>query len=495
MTDFTSTYDTSLSYDEMFDTAGNVRPAYESVLNVFNKLQLNEFDERGHIRDQAFRDQGITFSYSGEERPWPLDLIPRIITSSEWNYIESGIIQRVRALEKFLEDIYNDANIIEDGIIPRKLIATSKHFHRTAYGFSPSNGVRIHIAGIDIVRDSNGEFVVLEDNLRCPSGISYVLENRRATSHVFPEIFKSNHIRPVNEYPQRLLNALAASAPRGIDNPTIVVMTPGVHNSAYFEHAFLARQMGVELVEGRDLVVKDNFVYMKTTKSLKRVDVVYRRVDDDYLDPLQFLPNSTLGVAGIINSARAGNVTIANAVGNGVADDKLVYSYLPEIMKYYLGEKPILNNVPTYRLDETDTRKWAIEHKSELVFKPVDASGGYGLVIGPHASDEMLHDIEIEIENNPRGYIAQPVVSLSTSPTYDGTTISPRHIDLRPFVVNDGEKMWAVPGGLTRVALVKGSLVVNSSQGGGSKDTWVLEDENKNVNTSQQQQQQQQQQQ
>lgn len=482
MTDFASTYDTSFTYDEMFDEHGHVREAYESILNVFHSLKTDEFDVRGELRDQAFRDQGITFSYSGEERPWPMDLIPRIITAREWTGIEAGIIQRVQALEAFLEDIYSDGNIIDDGIIPRHIISTSRHFHRQVHGFSPSNGVRIHVAGIDLVRDKSGEFVVLEDNLRCPSGISYVLENRRATSHVFPEIFSSNDIRSVHEYPQKLLDALAASAPRGIDNPTIVVMTPGVHNSAYFEHAFLARQMGIELVEGRDLIVHDNNVFMRTTQAMKRVDVIYRRVDDDSLDPLQFTSSSVVGVAGLINAARAGNVTIANAPGNGVADDKLVYSYMPAIIEYYVGQKPLINNVETLRLDNPDVCEYALSHRDELVFKPVDASGGYGLVIGPHATSQELDEIAMQVQADPRGYIAQPVIALSTSPTYDGKDISPRHVDLRPFVVNDGQNMWAVPGGLTRVALRKGSLVVNSSQGGGSKDTWVLQDKNQDTN-------------
>jgi len=500
MTDFASKYDTSLTYDEMFDENGVVRSAYESVMKVFNDLRLNDFDARGQLRDQAFKDQGITFSYSGQERPWPLDLVPRIITSDEWETIESGITQRVAALEMFLEDIYTNGHILDDGIIPRKVIATSKHFHRSVHGFSPSNKVRIHVAGVDLIRDKNGEFLVLEDNLRCPSGISYVLENRRATSHVFPELFKSNSIRSVTEYPQKLKNALIASAPRGVENPTVVVLTPGVHNSAYFEHAFLARQMGVELVEGRDLVVHDNVVFMKTTSKAKRVDVIYRRIDDDFIDPMQFLPYSTLGVAGIINAARFGKVTIANAVGNGAADDKLVYSYLPAIIEYYLGEKPKIKNVETYRLDDEEVRNFALENREKLVFKPVDASGGYGLVIGPHATAEELDTIGKQVQADPRGYIAQPVISLSTSPTYDGESISPRHVDLRPFVVNDGEKMWAVPGGLTRVALPKGSLVVNSSQGGGSKDTWVLQSEETKSQPKQatqqiQQQQQQQQQQ
>jgi uncharacterized circularly permuted ATP-grasp superfamily protein len=494
MTDFAATYDASLTYDEMFDEHGHVRPAYESILNVFHSLRTNELDMRGELRDQAFKDQGITFSFSGEERPWPMDLIPRIITTQEWNHIEAGIIQRVQAMEMFLEDIYNDQNVIEDGIIPRRLIVTSKHFHRQVHGFSPTNGVRVHVAGIDLVRDKSGEFVVLEDNLRCPSGISYVLENRRATSHVFPEIFSSNNIRPVHEYPQQLRDSLAASAPRGEQNPTIVVMTPGVHNSAYFEHAFLARQMGVELVEGRDLTVHDNKVFMRTTKEMKRVDVIYRRVDDDFLDPLQFISNSILGVAGIINAARSGNVTIANAVGNGVADDKLIYSYMPDIIKYYLGEKALINNVQTYRLDDPEDRAYALAHRDELVFKPVDASGGYGLVIGSQATKEELDEIEFHVNNDPRGYIAQPIIALSTSPTYDGNSISPRHVDLRPFVVNKGDGFYAVPGGLTRVALPKGSLVVNSSQGGGSKDTWVLDDNTQDAPMTLEQQQQQQQQ-
>ena len=478
MIDFSQNYDTTKAYDEMFDVNGNVRDAYAEVFAVFKSMGMNEFDSRGELRDKAFIDQGITFSFSGEERPWPLDLIPRIITASEWKNIEDGLVQRVQALEMFLNDVYTDQNAIEDGIVPRKVVVSSRHFHRQAHGFSPTNNVRIHVAGIDLIRDINGEFRILEDNLRSPSGISYVLENRNATSHLFPEIFQSKQIASVNEYPQRLLNSLISSAPRGVADPTVVVMTPGVHNSAYFEHAFLARHMGVELVEGRDLIVDDNKVFMKTTGSYKQVHVIYRRVDDDFIDPLHFENGSMLGVAGIMNAARVGNVAIANAVGNGVADDKLIYSYVPDLIKYYLGEEPKIKNVDTYRLDDPSVRKYALENREKLVFKPVDASGGYGLVIGPHASEAELEEIGKKVEEDPREYIAQPVIQLSTSPTYDGESISPRHVDLRPFVVNDGGKMWAVPGGLTRVALVKGSLVVNSSQGGGSKDTWVLEDEN-----------------
>lgn len=492
MTHFANQY-VSSTYDEMFDNNGAVRDAYKKIHDVFTDLEMSEFESRGALRDQAFVDQGITFSLSGKERPWPMDLVPRIITANEWAKIEKGIIQRVKAMELFLEDIYTQGNIIEDGIVPKHVIVSSSHFHRQVHGFSTPNGVRIHVAGIDLVRDQNGEFLVLEDNLRSPSGISYVIENRKATSHVFPEIFSETNIRSVHEYPQKLLNALIASAPRGATNPTVVVMTPGVHNSAYFEHAFLARQMGVELVEGRDLLVRDNKVYMRTTQAMKQVDVIYRRVDDEFIDPLQFNSQSLLGVAGIINSARLGNVTLANAAGNGVADDKLIYSYMPEIIKYYLNEDPAINNVPTYRLDDAEVLEYVLQRKNELVFKPVDASGGYGLVIGPHANEKELEDIEVQVRSNPRGYIAQPVVQLSTSPTYDGESISPRHVDLRPFVVNDGVQPWAVPGGLTRVALPKGSLVVNSSQGGGSKDTWVLAEDKTEGTLSLQQQQQQQQ--
>ena len=477
MTDFSHNYDTSKAYDEMFDSTGKVRESYKEIFSVFKSMGMNEFDSRGLIRDKSFIDQGITFSYSGEERPWPLDLIPRIITNTEWTTIEQGLFQRVKALEMFLEDIYNDQNILEDGILPRSVVVSSKHFHREVHGLSPTNNVRIHVAGIDLIRDINGEFRILEDNLRCPSGISYVLENRSATSHLFPELFKSKQIASVSEYPQRLLNALISSAPRDISEPTVVILTPGVHNSAYFEHAFLARHMGVELVEGRDLIVEDNKVFMKTTGQFKKVDVIYKRVDDDFVDPLHFEKGSILGVAGIVNAARSGNVAIANAVGNGVGDDKLIYSYVPDFIKYYLGEEPKIKNVDTLRLDDPDVRKYALDNRENLVFKPVDASGGYGLVIGPHASDEELFEIALKVEENPRDFIAQPVIQLSTSPTYDGESISPRHVDLRPFVVNDGGKLWAVPGGLTRVALVKNSLVVNSSQGGGSKDTWVLEEE------------------
>ncbi|MDQ4097363.1 MAG: circularly permuted type 2 ATP-grasp protein, partial [Actinomycetota bacterium] len=365
---------------------------------------------------------------------------------------------------------------LEDGIVPRHLVTSCAQFHRPAYGVEPPNGVRVHVAGIDLVRDSDGVYKVLEDNLRTPSGISYVIENRRTMARVFPELFTAHRVRPVDSYPARLLEALRAATPSGVADPRVVVLTPGVYNAAYFEHAFLARQMGVELVEGRDLVCRGNVVYMRSTDGEQRVDVVYRRIDDDFLDPLHFRSDSVVGCAGILNVVRAGNVTIANAVGNGVADDKLLYTYVPAMIRYYLDEEPILPNVETYRLEEPDQLERALRRLDELVLKPVDGSGGYGLVIGPTAPASELDRMRSVLLANPRGWIAQEVVELSTSPTQIGDRLRPRHVDLRPFSINDGERVWVVPGGLTRVALPEGSLVVNSSQGGGSKDTWVLAD-------------------
>jgi uncharacterized circularly permuted ATP-grasp superfamily protein len=389
--------------------------------------------------------------------------------------IETGVAQRVRALEAFLADIYGPGKIFEDRVLPRRLVLSSSHFHRQAALLAPPNGVRVHVAGIDLIRDAEGKYRVLEDNLRTPSGISYVIENRRAMTHVFPELFASYRVRAVADYPVYLLAALRAAAPEhAAGEPTVVVLTPGVHNSAYFEHSFLARQMGVALVEGRDLVCRSGVVYMRSTSGEERVDVIYRRVDDDFLDPLQFQPRSLLGCPGVLNAARAGNVTVANAVGNGVADDKALYPRVPDLVRYYLGEEPVLANVDTFLLEDPDQRRFVLEHLDQLVMKPVDGSGGYGLVVGPQATDEQLSKLAGEVSANPRGWIAQGVVNLSTSPTYTGSGFEPRHIDLRPFAVNDGERVWVVPGGLTRVALPRGSLVVNSSQGGGSKDTWVL---------------------
>jgi uncharacterized circularly permuted ATP-grasp superfamily protein len=472
--DFLDDYPVGAGWDEMFDPSGRPRTAYKALYEVLQSLSAEDFVSRCLARDHAFRDQGITFSHSGEERPFPLDLVPRILSATIWPTIEAGVDQRVRALEAFLADVYGRGRILDDGIVPRSLVTSCDHFHREAVGIEPPNGVRVLVSGIDLVRGSDGEFRVLEDNLRTPSGISYVIENRRTMARVFPELFASHRVRPVDSYPARLLEALRAATPEGVPDPTVVVLTPGIYNSAYFEHAFLARQMGVELVEGRDLVCRGNFVYMRSTEGEQRVHVVYRRVDDDYLDPLQFRAGSVVGCPGIVNAARAGNVTIANAVGNGVADDKLLYTYVPDIIRYYLDEDPILANVDTYRLEEPGQLEAVLGRLPELVLKPVAGSGGYGLVIGPAAAPEELERMRYVLMADPRGWIAQEVVQLSTSPTQIGDRLLPRHVDLRPFAVNDGERVWVVPGGLTRVALPEGSLVVNSSQGGGSKDTWVL---------------------
>ncbi len=461
-------------WDEMFETGGPPRAPYADLHDALQALSVEDFERRCAARDRSFRDQGITFSVSGDERPFPLDLVPRILSAAEWAVIEAGVTQRVLALEAFLADVYGPGEILRDGIVPRRLITSSANFMRAAAGIDPPNGVRVHVAGIDLVRGGDGRFRVLEDNLRTPSGISYVVENRRTMARLFPELFASHRVRPVDAYPSRLLEALRAAAPAGVADPTVVVLTPGIYNSAYFEHTFLATQMGVELVEGRDLICRGNVVYMRSTEGEQRVDVVYRRIDDDYLDPLHCRAESVVGCPGIINAARAGKVTIANGPGNGVADDKLVYTYVPAMISYYLGEEPTIPNVDTYRLDDPDQLAYALERLDRLVFKPVDGSGGYGLVIGPQASDEQLAGVRRALVANPRAWIAQHVVELSTAPTQVGDRLRPRHVDLRPFVVNDGERMWVVPGGLTRVALPEGSLVVNSSQGGGSKDTWVL---------------------
>jgi uncharacterized circularly permuted ATP-grasp superfamily protein len=466
------------AWDEMFDLDGEVRPHYRSLFDILGAMSASDFADRATARDRSFRDQGITFSLKGEERPFPMDLIPRLLTAQEWTFIESGVMQRVRALEAFLADAYGRQEIVKAGLFPRRLITSSAHFHREAFGIDPANGVRVHVSGVDLVRDVDGSFAVLEDNLRTPSGVSYVVENRRAMTRVFPELFADHGVRPVNDYPERLLNALRASAPKMVDaaQARVVLLTPGVHNSAYFEHSFLARQMGVELVEGTDLIVRNNVVYMRSTEGERKVDVVYRRIDDDFLDPLHFRPDSVVGCPGLLNAARAGMVTIANAVGNGVADDKLTYTYVPDMIRFYLREEPILKNVETHRLDDPDVRASVVDRLDEFVSKPVDASGGYGIVVGPHASDEELSRLRADIEADPRSWIAQRPVTLSTSPTYVGSNVGPRHLDLRPFAVNDGSSVWVVAGGLSRVALREGNLIVNSSQGGGSKDTWVLID-------------------
>ncbi len=462
------------AFDEMFDASGNVRGPYKGIYAELAPSDASELQARSEALGRAFIDQGITFSLSGQERHIPMDLVPRVISAAEWSRLERGITQRVKALEMYLDDVYGEQEILRDGVIPRRLVTSCEHFHREAAGIVPPNGVRIHVAGIDLIRDDKGDFRVLEDNLRSPSGVSYVMENRRTMARVFPKLFATNRVRAVGDYASHLLRALRNAAPTNVADPTIAVLTPGVYNSAYFEHSLLARQMGAELVEGRDLFCRDNVVYMRTTEGERQVDVIYRRIDDEYLDPMQFKPDSMLGVAGILNAARAGNVVISSAVGNGVGDDKLVYTYVPTIIEYYLGEKPVLANVDSYRCWLDDEREEVLDRVAELVIKPVEGSGGYGIVFGPDASAKELATITKKIRSNPRGWIAQPVMQLSTVPTQVGSKLVPRHVDLRPFAVNDGNDVWVLPGGLTRVALPEGSLVVNSSQGGGSKDTWVL---------------------
>jgi uncharacterized circularly permuted ATP-grasp superfamily protein len=462
------------AYDEMFGADGLPRPHMRALYDALQILTGDDLAQRAAARDRSFRDQGVTFSHAGEEWVFPLDLIPRLIPAAEWELVEAGVVQRIRALEAFLADVYGPAEVVRDGVVPRSLITTSATFCRAAHGICPPNGVRIHLAGIDLVRDAAGVMRVLEDNVRVPSGMSYVVENRRTMARVFPGLFLEQRVRPVASYPGRLLDALRWSAPARVEQPTVVLLTPGVHNAAYFEHAFLARKMGIELVEGRDLFCHEHTLYMRSVGGEQQVDVVYRRVNDEFLDPVHFRSDSVVGCPGIVNAARVGNVTIANAVGNGVADDKLTYTYVPALIEYYLGERPILPNVETYRLDDPDVRSHCLDRLDQLVVKPVDGSGGSGIVIGPQASDAELAAVRDLVLAAPRAWIAQELVMLSTSPAQFGDRLLPRHIDLRPFAVNDGERIRVLPGGLTRVALREGSLIVNSSQGGGSKDTWVL---------------------
>lgn len=461
------------AYDEMFDAEG-LRVPYERLRESLNGLTTPDLAARVEALQASYLDQGVTFDIGGEERAFPLDILPRVIEMDTWTTVEHGVQQRVRALEAFLADVYDTGQCFTDGVIPRGVIVTSSHYHRQAVGVRPPNGVRVHVSGIDLVRDNQGEFRVLEDNVRVPSGVSYVITNRRAISAALPEPFAEHRIRPVAGYPQRLLAALRAAAPAGVADPTVAVLTPGVYNGAYFEHALLARTMGVELVEGRDLECRRGRVMMRTTTGLAPVHVIYRRVDDEFIDPVHFRADSVLGCPGLIDAARAGNVTIANAVGNGVADDKLVYTYLPDLICYYLREEPVLKNVDTWRLGDADAREEVLDRLDELVLKPVDGSGGKGIVIGPRASKAELDTLRAEVLADPRAWIAQPVVQLSTVPTYVDGRFGPRHVDLRPFAVNDGNRVWVLPGGLTRVALAEGELIVNSSRGGGSKDTWVL---------------------
>jgi uncharacterized circularly permuted ATP-grasp superfamily protein len=472
--DIYDSYQLAAAWDEMFERPGLPRPPYRALLAALQPLDPSELRYRADQMASAFTDRGVTFDHAGEERPFPLDLIPRIIDAVEWDHISRGVCQRVLALEAFLADVYGAGEVFADGVIPRRVVFTSQQFRREAVGLTPPNGVRVHIAGIDLIRDEQGKFRVLEDNVRIPSGVSYVVENRLAMTRTFPSLFAEQHVNPVDEYPARLLAALRAAAPPGARDPVVVVLTPGVYNAAYFEHTLLARLMGVELVEGRDLVCSNNKLFVHTTQGTQPVDVIYRRIDDDFLDPLHFLPGSVIGCPGILNAARAGNVTIANAVGNGVADDKLVYTYMPDLIRYYTGEEAVMDNVESYRLDDPEVLSWVLGRLDQLVLKPVDGAGGSGIVIGPHADERTLAALGAKVAAQPRSWMAQRPVALSTSPVLIGERLAPRHIDLRPFAINDGGNVWLLPGGLTRVALAEGALVVNSSQGGGSKDTWVL---------------------
>ena len=467
-------------FDECFDSEGRVRPAYRRLVSHLAGLTPDELAAKAAAIELSLRAQGITFTvYTGDtdvERTFPLDLVPRLLTAVEWEDLEAGLVQRVTALNAFLADIYSAGSIIRDGVVPNELVVTGRHFTRQASGLAVPQGIWTHVSGIDLIRDDTGRWLVLEDNCRTPSGVSYVLENRASMVRGFPELFFRHRVRPVDHYPQALLDVLRHIAPRGDADPTVVLLTPGSYNSAYFEHTFLARQMGVEIVEGDDLFVDDAVVYMKTTRGRKRVDVIYRRVDDDYLDPLAFRIDSVLGVPGLMNAARAGNVALANAVGTGIADDKAVFAYVPAMIDYYLGEKPLIESVPTYLCSEAEQLDHVLRNLPDIVVKTVSDSGGYGMTIGPMATQSELADCRRRLLAKPRAYIAQDTIMLSRHPTLVDGTFGPRHVDLRPFVLM-GEEITVVPGGLSRVALPEGSLVVNSSQGGGSKDTWVLESE------------------
>ena len=467
-------------FDEMFDADGHVRPHYDQLLHRFCEMKPADLERKKMLAEKSYLSQGITFTvYSGDEgteRIMPFDLIPRIIPADEWAVIERGLIQRITALNLFLHDVYHDQRIIKEGIIPAEIISSAKNFRPELVGLDVPHNIYIHICGTDLIRGADGRYMVLEDNGRCPSGVSYLLENRQAMKRVFPKLFNRYAVRPVDRYPQELLAALRHVAPHGKPDPTVVVLTPGIFNSAYFEHSFLARAMGIEIVVGPDLVVENSRVFMKTTKGLKQVDVIYRRIDDDFLDPTVFRKDSVLGVPGIVEAYRAGNVNLANAIGTGVADDKVTYYFVPAMIKFYLGEEPILPNVETFLSAVESDRRYILANLEKLVVKAANESGGYGMMIGPHATKEEIEKFRAAIIADPRGYIAQPVINLSRSPCSCDGAIEGRHIDLRPYILA-GEKTTIIPGGLTRVAMRKGSLVVNSSQGGGSKDTWVLDSE------------------
>jgi uncharacterized circularly permuted ATP-grasp superfamily protein len=474
------TYQLDGIYDEMFDAPGQPRGHYAAVAQRLAKLEPSHFVNRRRMADVSFRNQGITFTVYGDargvEKIFPFDLVPRIVPAREWDVIERGLVQRITALNLFCQDIYHDQKILRDGVIPPELIYGAKSFRREMFGVDVPRNLYIHVCGTDLIRGSDGVYYVLEDNGRTPSGVSYVLENRVVMKRVFPALFNTYRVRAIEDYPFNLLQTLKHLAPRRGDEPRIAILTPGIYNSAYFEHSFLARQMGVELVEGQDLVIDNNYVYMRTTAGLQRVDVIYRRVDDDFLDPLCFRPDSLLGVPGLMNAYRVGNVALANAVGTGVSDDKAIYPFVPDMIRYYLKQDAILPNVPTYICAREKDKQFVLENLDKLVVKATNESGGYGMLMGHQASKEERAKFAEKIKEDPRNYIAQPVVQLSQHPTFVDDHFEGRRVDLRPYILS-GEKIVVMPGGLTRVALRKGSLVVNSSQGGGSKDTWVLEED------------------
>lgn len=470
--------ESNLFYDELFSDTNEPRKKAEALLNWLNKLSPEQFKKHHKTAQIALYKLGVTFNvYSdnqGIERVFPFDIIPRVISAQEWQELEQGLKQRIKALNLFLGDIYSEQKIIKDGKIPAEIIDSATGFLKPCLGIKPPHDIWCHITGTDLVKDKDGQWYVLEDNLRVPSGVSYVLENRRVMKSTFPDIFQTMAVKPIDDYPSHLLETLLNLAPSNLPNPTVVVLTPGIYNSAYYEHSFLAQQMGVELVEGRDLVVVDGYLQMLTTKGLRRVDVIYRRLDDDFLDPSVFRPDSFLGVKGLMEVYKNGRLALANAPGTGVADDKVVYYYVPEMIRYYLGEEPILNNVPTYLCWQEKDREYVLNNLDQLVVKAANEAGGYGMLVGVNSTAKEREEFAVKIKANPRNYIAQPTLSLSRVPTLIEDKIEGRHVDLRPYILHQGDKIYVHPGGLTRVALKKGSLVVNSSQGGGSKDTWVL---------------------
>ena len=472
-------YDVGNFFDEMFSAEGCARPAAQALIKTIESLPAGELLTRQQAAERALLQMGITFNVYGEdagvEKIFPFDILPRIVSAIEWNRIEAGLKQRIRALNLFIDDIYHQQRILKDGIVPKEVIFSAKSYRHQCAGWNPPGGIWCHITGTDLVRHSDGQVYVLEDNLRCPSGVSYVLENRQIMKTLFPRLFVSSRIRPVSNYPFKLRDMLESLAPEHLQRPRVVLLSPGIYNSAYFEHSFLAQQMGIDLVEGRDLTVQDDHVVMRTTKGFERVDVIYRRLDDDFMDPECFRADSVLGVPGLMQVYKDGNVALANAPGTGIADDKVVYAYVPRMIKYYLGEDVLLPNVPTYICSEEKDLLYVLENLDKLVVKAANESGGYGMLVGPHSTKEQCRDFACRIKASPRNYIAQPTLALSRVPTITGDHFEGRHVDLRPYILY-GKEIFVLPGGLTRVALKKGSLVVNSSQGGGSKDTWVLAD-------------------